>query len=168
MADELVRHLKQKVEASSDLQPLWIQWGFDQQVIPRALQTIVSWFPHYSRHDESHSKQILTNIERLLGNDLILLSATDTWLILETAYLHDIGMVVSHSDLNEALLDEEFKRYLQSIKNDEHHELCEFAKSLANLNATFISEFGDIGKLEARDIRVGKIAVVMRFFFETL
>jgi hypothetical protein len=80
------------------------QWGFDEKLIPKALQTVGNLFPHYSRHDESHSKQILINIECLLGKDSIAkLTATDTWLLLEAAYWHDIGMVVPHKDVQDAL-----------------------------------------------------------------
>lgn len=94
MSDLLIQHLKQKGEQHSSLSTLVNQWGFDEKLIPKALQTVGNLFPHFSRHDESHSKQILVNIERLLGENIALLTATDTWLILEAAYWHDIGMVV--------------------------------------------------------------------------
>lgn len=94
MADLLIRHLNEKGQEHSSLAMLVNQWGFDQQLIPKALQNVGSLFPHYSRHDESHSKQILVNIERLLADNLSLLTATDTWLLLEAAYWHDIGMVI--------------------------------------------------------------------------
>jgi hypothetical protein len=91
------------------------------------LQTIGELFPHYSRHDESHSKQILVNIERLLGENIHLLTATDTWLILEAAYWHDIGMVVPKKDMEEAIADEKFSHYLIEIKNNPYHDLYKFA-----------------------------------------
>jgi len=66
------------------------------------LQNVGVYFPHYSRHDESHSRQILVHIERLLGPDNIAkLSPTDTWLLLEAVYLHDIGMIISDEQLKE-------------------------------------------------------------------
>jgi hypothetical protein len=67
MADFLIQHLENKAKEHSALTMLVNQWGFDEKLIPKALQTVSSLFPHYSRHDESHSKQILINIERLLG-----------------------------------------------------------------------------------------------------
>ena len=80
MADLLIEHLKTKGTEHSDLSLLVNQWGFDQKIIPKALQSIGSLFPHFSRHDESHSKQILINIERILGKENIAnLTATDTW-----------------------------------------------------------------------------------------
>jgi len=129
MADILIQHLKQKGGEHSSLAMLVNQWGFDEQLIPKALQTVGSLFPHYSRHDESHSKQILINIERLLGDNINLLTATDTWLLLEAAYWHDIGMVVPQQDLEKALLQPEFQQYIDVICNSPNHELFRFAKS---------------------------------------
>ena len=130
MADLLTQHLKNKSETHSALQSLFSQWDFDRKLIPKALQTVGNLFPHYSRHDESHSKQILVNIERLLGNNLSLLTATDTWLILEAAYWHDIGMVVPQRDLQEAMSDPEFDGFLQRFASNPHHELYSIALSL--------------------------------------
>lgn len=130
MADLLVNHLKIKSEEHSALQSLFSQWDFDRKLIPKALQTVGNLFPHYSRHDESHSRQILVNIERLLGDNLKLLTATDTWLLLESAYWHDIGMVVPQRDLEEALADPEFDVFLNSIISQPHHELHALASTL--------------------------------------
>jgi signal transduction histidine kinase len=139
MADLLIKHLRSKTEEHSSLRSLYSQWDFDEKLIPKALQTISNLFPHYSRHDDSHSKQILVNIERLLGNNLGLLTATDTWLILESAYWHDIGMVVPQSDLQEAIDDPEFKDFVQSIRGQPHHDLHSFALSFQlNADATWL------------------------------
>lgn len=137
MADLLVQHLKTKSEGHSALQSLFSQWDFDQKLIPKALQTVGNLFPHYSRHDESHSRQILVNIERLLGDNLALLTATDTWLLLEAAYWHDIGMVVPQRDIEEALTDQDFDGFLQVFASKPHHELHEIAKTLKAKSGSF-------------------------------
>jgi hypothetical protein len=129
LADLLVRHLQEKGKEHSALEMLVNQWGFDERLIPKALQTIGSLFPHYSRHDESHSKQILINIERLLGENIRLLTATDTWLLLEAAYWHDIGMVVPQTHLEEALTSDDFRQYVESIRNSPHHDLRSFCNN---------------------------------------
>lgn len=129
MADLLIRHLQKKGQEHSALNLLVNQWGFDEKLIPKALQTVGNLFTHYSRHDESHSKQILVNIERLLGGNIDLLTATDTWLLLEAAYWHDIGMVVPHRDIEDALSNPAFHEFLSSIQGTPSHELCSFAKS---------------------------------------
>lgn len=127
MADLLKKHLKFRTENHSALFSLYSQWDFDEKLIPKALQMVGSLFTHYSRHDESHSKQILVNIERILGNNISLLTATDTWLLLESAYWHDIGMVVPQSDLHEAINDPQFQEFIESICAQPHHELHSFA-----------------------------------------
>lgn len=127
MADLLIHHLEKKGQEHSSLAMLVNQWGFDQHLIPKALQNVGSLFPHYSRHDESHSKQILVNIERLLADNLSLLTATDTWLLLEAAYWHDIGMVVPQKALEDALAEQDFKDYLAELSRNEHHELHRLA-----------------------------------------
>lgn len=129
MADFLIRHLNEKAKEHSALEMLVNQWGFDEKLIPKALQTIGNLFPHYSRHDESHSRQILINIERLLGKENILkLTATDTWLLLEAAYWHDIGMVVPQKDIEEAYNHIEFKQYIQQIQDNPNHDLHRFCQ----------------------------------------
>jgi len=128
MSDKLIKHLKEKTEDHSALRSMYSQWDFDEKLIPKALQTVGILFPHYSRHDESHSKQILVNIERLLGDNIKLLTATDTWLLLEAAYWHDIGMVVPHADLEIAQNDERFQNFIDSLCNQPHHELNEVAR----------------------------------------
>lgn len=134
MADFLTAHLEAKGKEHSSLTTLVNQWGFDAQLIPKALQSVGNMFPHYSRHDESHSKQILVNIERLLGDNIRLLTATDTWLILEAAYWHDIGMVVPQEDIIDACRQEGFQTYLEQIRLAPNHELNTFAKSFDSDN----------------------------------
>src|SRR5690242_3390357 len=111
MSNKLIEHLKEKSKEHDQLKLLVNQWEFDEKLIPKALQNIGQLFPHYSRHDASHSLQILVNIERLLGDDIKKLSATDTWLLLEAAYWHDIGMVVPANKIKNDLHTDEFRRF---------------------------------------------------------
>ncbi|MHC6186654.1 HD domain-containing protein [Acinetobacter sp. X9] len=103
------------------------QWRFDQELISKALQNVSSIFPHYSRHDVSHSRQIIVNIERLLGDKIKFLSATDTWLILEAAYNHDIGMVITQKQI-EDMNTPEFEEFVHSLKASSDDKLKGFAK----------------------------------------
>lgn len=103
------------------------QWSFDKELMSKALQNVSTIFPHYSRHDASHSRQLIVNIERMLGDKIKKLSATDLWLILEAAYGHDIGMVITYEQMKE-LEDKEFAEYIQEVINDEENYLKEFAK----------------------------------------
>lgn len=79
------------------------------------LKTISMDFQHYSRHDETHSVYILTQIEQLLGKQRVdLLSAGDLWLILEVAYSHDTGMAMTYNEMLELWeKEEEFQDYIR-------------------------------------------------------
>lgn len=129
MAGKLIKHLEMKAQEHPHLELLKSQWCFDQELIPKALQNVGTIFPHFSRHDASHSRQILINIERLLGDNLAKLTATDTWLLLESAYWHDIGMVVTASDINNDITSNDFKQFVREIADSKAHELHGFAKS---------------------------------------
>lgn len=141
MSSFLIKHLNKKESEHSALGMLVNQWGFDEKLIPKALQTVGNLFPHYSRHDESHSRQILVNIERLLGNENISrLTATDTWLLLESAYWHDIGMVVPQKDIFDAQENKKFQQYIDRIRETPNHELNCFCR---NFNAKNIFQCFD-------------------------
>ena len=108
---------------------LFTQWSYDKKIIPKALNSISNLFPHYSLHDESHSITIINNIIRILGKDAIdKLSTIDLWLILESSYYHDIGMVVSAQKLVDALDSKEFITFFLNLLENPQHGLYEFAK----------------------------------------
>jgi hypothetical protein len=134
MAEKLKKHLQFKAEEHSNLKLLQSQWNFDEELIPKALQNIAVIFSTYSRHDASHSRQILINIERLLGDTLNSLSATDTWLLLEAAYWHDIGMIVTSEEIIADMKTPEFKNYIEDIASYSGHELYSFAKKFVSLD----------------------------------
>lgn len=123
----LEKHFEVACNRHPHLKLLESQWRFDQELISKALQNINTIFPHYSRHDASHSKQIIVNIERMLGDKIKFLSATDTWLILESAYNHDIGMVITQKQI-EDMNSQEFEEFVVSLKEDKDNELQSFAK----------------------------------------
>lgn len=122
-------------EKHEHLKLLQSQWRFDRELISKALQNISSVFPHYSRHDASHSKQIIVNIERMLGSRIYHLTATDMWLILESAYCHDIGMVITHKQIQD-MDTPEFKVFVNDIAAQSEHELNDFAVKWVGGEAT--------------------------------
>jgi hypothetical protein len=130
----LMQHFQDKSNENANLRLLQAQWNFDRELLPKALQNISVLFPHFSRHDYSHSQHILINIERLLGDTIKLLTVTDTWLLLEAAYWHDIGMIVSSEDIEEDMKSPEFKLYLQDISSQADHELREFVSKFSSLD----------------------------------
>ena len=88
------------------------------------LPSISENFPHYSRHDISHVESILDNIEIILGIDRIKqLSIGDIWLILISTYLHDIGMLISCEEEQEAWKTEAFVDFLSTFEQGDDKEL---------------------------------------------
>lgn len=114
------------------------QWVFDKELITKALQNVSTIFPHFSRHDASHSRQIIVNIERLLGEKVKYLTATDMWLLLEAAYNHDIGMVITQRQISD-LDSTDFKNFVADISQNSSDPLQSFAKSWLEGSATLPS-----------------------------
>lgn len=105
------------------------QWEYDRKLIPEALKAVAIIFPHYSLHDETHSEKILNNIINVLGKDVIFkLSCTDLWLLLEAAYCHDLGMVISASKIQEVIDNGSFIRFFHTVQSDVHHDLHKYTK----------------------------------------
>lgn len=97
--------------------------------VPKILSCIAQVFPHYTKHDVSHSYAILDSIERVLGEDAIQeLSVTDLWLLLCSAFCHDIGMYISGDDIKKCFEKEEFQKYIIDTQKDLKSSLCEYAK----------------------------------------
>lgn len=134
----LEKIFEEACEKHEHLKLLQSQWRFDRELIAKALQNISSVFPHYSRHDASHSKQIIVNIERMLGERIYHLTATDMWLILESAYCHDIGMVITHKQIQD-MDTPEFKIFVNDIAAQSEHELHDFAVKWKNGEANLPS-----------------------------
>lgn len=127
MLEAFYANLEAKSANDTELKLLRAQWDFDKQLLENALQHVGSLFNHFSRHDSSHSRKILVNIGKLLGGKLNELSATDTWLILEGAFLHDTGMLASYDDLQEIATSSEFAVYVRGVARSSTHELRAFA-----------------------------------------
>jgi hypothetical protein len=116
--------LRKKCEQNPDLSLLLSQWEYDRRLVAEALQTVVRYFPHYSRHDASHSNTILVQVARILGPQRIeRLSATDLWLLLEAAYQHDIGMVVTDEQVRTWWREPGFQEFLAQLQTGSEPEL---------------------------------------------
>lgn len=88
------------------------------------LATAAIDFPHFSRHDDTHSINILESIEMLLGKERIdKLSAGDLWMLLECAYMHDLGMALDYDELKDLWnSDDKFKKYIKTaLLNGKDH-----------------------------------------------
>ena len=97
--------------------------------MPKVLQNISQYFPHYSLHDETHSESILNNIVKMLGKDKInRMSVVDLWLLLTSAYYHDTGMYISAEDkINISRPGSEFVKYLAKKQANVSSPMYEYA-----------------------------------------
>lgn len=131
---KLETHLKLLCEENKEYINLYSSWSLNKTTYTNILSTIKINYPHYSLHDASHSESIITNIEMLLGEERIKkLSPTDTWLILNCAYLHDFGMALLHSNIEKEWESKEFKQYLDNITNSSDKDLKLAAKYIIEL-----------------------------------
>lgn len=93
---------------------LWHAWKHNKIWLTQLQKWILLSYPHYSYHDDSHSISILQNIEMILGEEQIkLLSASDCFMLLHVAYIHDIGMCLTYNDHINLAGDNEFIAFLK-------------------------------------------------------
>lgn len=105
------------------------QWEYDKKLLPSALNAVALLFPHYSLHDESHSLTIIDNITRILGKDTIdKMTATDLWFILESAYSHDLGMIVTADTIEKSFANGDFKSFFEKVSSDSYSPIHKYAQ----------------------------------------
>lgn len=104
-----------------------LSWLSDKQLYMNLTKKIEFEFAHYSLHDSTHSISILQYIQMILGEDIIdQFSVGDLWLLLETAYSHDIGMAVNYQELTEIWKDKQnIKKIIQKISQCSDKEAIE-------------------------------------------
>lgn len=130
------------------------KWNYDSTLISEALETIPLIFPHFSKHNKSHSETILNNIVNVLGKNVIeQLSSTDLWLILESAYCHDLGMVITVEMINAALQDGSFLKYFRSVLADPFHEMYKYAAFYAIKDGKLVLKQNDFSLMMYDSVR---------------
>ena len=126
---KLEQHLNEMCSSDPTYTNLLSTWNINKKACQDALSTVVMSYPHYTKHDISHCEAVITAIEKLLGEETIrTLSPTDTWLLLQAAYLHDIGMVIECKKIEENWKTEEFQEYLHESEESSDKSLAESAK----------------------------------------
>ena len=126
---KLEQHLNEMCSSDPTYTNLLSTWNINKKACQDALSTVVMSYPHYTKHDISHCEAVITAIEKLLGEEAIrTLSPTDTWLLLQAAYLHDIGMVIECKKIEENWKTEEFQEYLHESEESSDKSLAESAK----------------------------------------
>lgn len=142
---KLETHLKVICDNNKEYTNLYSSWLLNKKTYKNILNTIQLNYPHYSLHDSSHSENIINNIEMMLGEKRIgKLSPTDTWLILNCAYLHDFGMALLHSNIEKEWESNEFKIFLNEIKNSSDKDLKKAVKYILELKDNIKDELFEI------------------------
>lgn len=110
---------------------LYWSWKQLSRWLANLLNYVITSFQTYSKHDETHCRAVLHNIELLLGEDEIRrLSPTDCFGILIAVYLHDIGMCVSNDDKAEIISSDSFYYSIEEMEESSDPELREAAHIL--------------------------------------
>ncbi|MFR0018740.1 MAG: hypothetical protein ACLRU3_02170 [Paraclostridium sp.] len=142
---KLETHLKVLCDDNEEYTSLFASWNLGRQTYKELLSTVKIHFPHYSKHDHTHSESIITNIEMLLGEECIKkLSPTDTWLILNCAYLHDLGMVILDENLRDEWAKNEFQDYLKKLEESNDRDLRDASRYINNIKNELKEDKEDI------------------------
>lgn len=112
-------------------------WIVNKEKLSHVLSLISSSFPTYSAHDASHSDTIIENIERLLGNNIKKLGATDTFMLLMAAYTHDLGMYLSYKTIEEKWNEEGFAKKINELENHRDYQIAQAARLLRETRNLF-------------------------------
>lgn len=133
--NNIEKQLKKVCDENEEYKELYSTWILDKEAISQVISNVPKDYPYYSRHDESHSENILSNIEKILGDTGIeKLSPTDLWIILHVAYFHDSGMVTPDISIKELWKSDKFKDFLDKCKSDEDKSVQKAAKLLTAFN----------------------------------
>jgi len=93
-------HLEKLRKESRLCEKLHASWIVDREKYKKRQEAANLRYPHFSEHNECHSQQIIAAVEFILGESRIRqLSASDTWLLLQVAYAHDVGMALTAEEL---------------------------------------------------------------------
>ena len=138
---------EQKCREIRDGKNLLTEWRRRKREYISFSSTIFIDFLHFSRHDGSHSISILESIEMLLGKEWIdSLSAGDLWMLLECAYMHDIGMSLDYEEIKELWeTNESFRDYVKTaLSNDSDDYTYKGALYFSIIDSILRNEHSDI------------------------
>lgn len=133
---------------------IYYEWQNNKNRYVHQTAIIAHDFPHYSVHDQEHSRTIIEAIEMFLGKWRIeRLGIGNAWLLLNAAYGHDIGMVIQHQEILELWRDDkDFQKYLDHICNNPESDMqkaLQYCRQLHNVlnNKDQLSGIDDSGNV---------------------
>lgn len=120
---------------------LWHAWCQNRRWLSQLLEKTMGSFPTYSKHDESHAKTVLHNIEMILGEKRIKeLSASDCFMILHTVYIHDIGMVITYEEREKIVNNDKFIDMIEALEDENDPVFQRAIKALQKHDYTYTDE----------------------------
>ncbi|WP_142057785.1 ATP-binding protein [Pseudarthrobacter sp. B4EP4b] len=78
------------------------------------LDMVRDTFPTYTLHNRVHAKNVISNMENLLGNRTEDLTALEAAMLILAAYFHDSGMAFAEEERNNITNSAEFQTYLRT------------------------------------------------------
>lgn len=100
----------------------------------KKLETSSRFFPHFSKHDITHSNTIELEICNLIGEErLKLLSCSDLIMMLLCFTLHDIGMALEYKEIYESFSSDEMKKFISENALNEKSPVQQVCKRLQSL-----------------------------------
>jgi len=140
MAYTIEGHLKSYAkaeEATRRYQILWHAWNQNKGWLAQMLEWTLPSFQTYSYHNASHADSVINNMERLLGEERIRqLSASDCFMLLHAAYMHDIGMSISSSERLAMMDDDKFLELIERLEVDGDLDMRKAAQSVLQTEYT--------------------------------
>lgn len=107
---------------------LFGKWTQLKAHFTKELTAVSQQFPHYTKHDASHSEAILADIAKIVAPEYLeQFTTSDLFLLLAAAYGHDIGMAVTADERESALSDPKFLVLVRTIQKSKGHPLKEYA-----------------------------------------
>lgn len=133
----LEQHLKNFAECEENARRLLESFHIIREKMEVNLRPVIALFPHYSEHSHEHSEHIIAAVEKLLGNKRIeKLSPADTWMLLVSAYMHDLGMLVQGKELEADWDTPQFQRYLEGCAASSDEEIRRAAANVRDTKQT--------------------------------
>ncbi len=143
------KHLEETSKLNPQFEILNSIWKLNKGKLTSALSNVSHYFPHYSLHDSSHSQTIIRNIEAFLGEDRIKrLGPTNAWLILMSAYTHDVGMVVFQDLVQKEWWTPSFQTFLKHLQDSSDDSLKKDSKLLIQLQKVIDNTKANIAQSE--------------------
>lgn len=128
-------------DATERHQVLWHSWNQNKRWLAQMLEWTLPSFQTYSYHNATHSDSILHNIERLLGEERIKqISATDCFMLLHAAYMHDVGMSISAAERLEMVQDDKFIDMIERLEAEGDSDMRKAAQSVLQTSYTVYGE----------------------------